>query len=93
MLLYDFMCDHELFICNVKRNINDFTYSKGAKSSYIDYIAINSYAYDNILNCEVLHHEDSNNSDHLGVSCQLNVEFSEKNQKRSPIAGPLTELS
>ena len=38
------------------------------------YIAINSYAYDNILNCEVLHHEYSNNSDHLGVSCQLNVE-------------------
>ena len=74
VLLYDFMCDHELFICNGKRNMNDFTYSKGATSSYIDYIAINSYAYDNILNCEVLHHEDSNNSDHLGVSCQLNVE-------------------
>ena len=39
-------------------------------------IAPNTYidAYDNILNCEVLHHEDSNNSDHLGVSCQLNVE-------------------
>ena len=74
VLLYDFMCDHELFICNGKRNINDFTYSKGAESSYIDYIAINAYAYDNILNCEVLHDEDSNNSDHLGVSCRLNVE-------------------
>ena len=40
----------------------------------VDYIAINAYAYDNILNCEMLHHEDSNNSDHLGVSCQLNME-------------------
>ena len=69
-----FMCEHELFICNGKRNINDFTYSKGAKSSYIDYFAINSYANDNILNCEVLHQEDSNNSDHIGVSCPLNVE-------------------
>ena len=42
VLLYDFMCDHELFICYEKRNINDFRYSKGAKSSYIYYIAINS---------------------------------------------------
>ena len=41
VLLYDFMCDHELFICN------------GANSSYIYYIAKNSYAYDNILNSEV----------------------------------------
>ena len=42
VLLYDFLCDHELFICNGKRNMNDFTYSKGATSTYIDYIAINS---------------------------------------------------
>ena len=50
VLLYDFMCDHELFICNGKRNINDFTYSNGAKSSYLYYYYRRRVCVQNLTN-------------------------------------------
>ena len=34
----------------------------------------NSYAQENIINCDVLQHDNVNNSDHLGVMCELRVE-------------------
>ncbi len=34
----------------------------------------NSYAHENIINCDVLQHDNVNNSDHLGVMCKLCVE-------------------
>ena len=35
---------------------------------------INSYAHENIINCDVLQHDNVNSSDHLGVMCELCVE-------------------
>ena len=34
----------------------------------------NSYAHENIINCDVLQHDNVNNSDHLGVMYELRVE-------------------
>ena len=43
VLLYDFLCDNELVICNTKRSSDNFTYHKGRHTSYIDCVFINSY--------------------------------------------------
>ena len=74
VLLYYFLCDNELVICNTKRSSDNFTYHKGRHNSYIDFVFINSYAHENIINCDVLQHDNVNNSDHLGVLCELCVE-------------------
>ena len=92
VLLYDFLCDNELVICNTKRSSDNFTYHKGRHTSYIDFVFINSYAHENIINCDVLQHDNVNNSNHLGVMCELCVEcpdapvdglkYARKNQRR-----------
>ena len=74
VLLYDFLCDNELVICNTKRSSDNFTYHKGRHTSYIDFVFMNSYAHENIMNCDVLQHDHGNNNDHLGVLCELCVE-------------------
>ena len=38
------------------------------------YTVYNSYAHENIINCDVLQHDNVNNSDHVGVMCELCVE-------------------
>jgi len=77
-LLYDFLCDNELVMCNIKQSSHDFTYHNGSHISYIDYVFINSYAWDKIVNCCVLYHEESNNSDHLGVLCEIVIDCPEE---------------
>ena len=42
-------------------------------TGYIDFVFINSYAYENIINCDVLQHNNVNSSDHLGVMYELCV--------------------
>ena len=74
VLLYDFLCDNELVMCNTKESPDHFTYHKEPHSSYIDFMFINSYAHDKVIHCDVLHHDNMNNSDHLGVRCELYVD-------------------
>ena len=50
-LLYDFMVDRELMVCNLKQSQIDFTYHKDDNTSYIDYIFRSNYAIEAVIKC------------------------------------------
>ena len=70
-LLYDFMVDRELIVCNLKQSHTDYTYHKGDNTSYIDYIFMSNYAIEAVINCMVVKDDGCSNSDHLPIICEL----------------------
>ena len=90
-ILYEFLCDNNLSVCNYVSNYcMDYTYIKGKSRSYIDHIFVPKYmsVRDSDFQCD----SPDNVSDHLPVSVTVYVPIKGDPNTASPSACP-TSLS
>ena len=74
LLLYDFICQNDLYSCNLYYNQQiDYTYHRNNSVSYIDHVFCSRYI-PNILNCTILANTDEI-SNHLPLQTQFILRF------------------
>ncbi|KAK2161068.1 hypothetical protein LSH36_122g09015 [Paralvinella palmiformis] len=72
MLLYDFICDNELYVANFlhKQPVN-YIYDKGTHSTYIDHVLV-SQEYNNMIpDYKIINSYYENTSDHLPIRTSI----------------------
>ena len=72
-LLYDFVCQNELYSCNFDFNQDvHYTYHKNNAKSYIDHVLFSNFAHEQVIDCKILCLSDIV-SDHLPIKTTLVV--------------------
>ena len=74
LLLYDFLCDNDLLVCNFdyRQNVN-FTYFKGTHHSYIDHCIMPIHSRKWVKDCKILSDHPDNSNDHFPIYVNLTV--------------------
>ena len=74
LLLYDFICNNELYCCNIDFNQKvNYTYSKNGHTSYIDHVFMSKFASGMVNNCQILSDLANNVSDHFPLKSSINI--------------------
>jgi len=76
-LVYDFASDNQLTAATLSfPHMPNFTWHRNEKKSFIDHIMASEEMMPKVTTCSVLEAHPDNVSDHLPVTCQVNVEMS-----------------
>ena len=77
VLLYDFICDNQLYVANFSyhQNVN-YTFFNSVSRSYIDHVLVPEYLQENVLDCSIQEVCADNTSDHLAIQCSLKLSVS-----------------
>ena len=88
-MLFDFICDNELYVTNFgfKQPVN-YTYSKGDHKTYIDHVLMPRHLNSSVVKCEILHDCPGNTSDHFPMKSTITLEIDDQPNTERHDAAP-----